>query len=95
MGSRNPDRVPVSYRRRKCETVGDMIQQGWDVHSRCMTCGTLFRVNLRIIARLKGPDFSIWNRKDRCRRLGCSGHVEFHGRAPDMSWHEVLNSPEH
>lgn len=94
MGTTDPDRVPITYRRRKCESVGDMIRQGWDIHSRCMTCGTLFRVNLRIIAKVKGPDFSLWNRKDRCRRLGCIGHVEFQGRAPDMSWHEVLNTPD-
>jgi hypothetical protein len=37
MGSRNPDRVPLAYRRRKCETVQQMIEQGWEVSSRCRT----------------------------------------------------------
>ena len=54
MGSRNPDRVPISYRRRRCESVGDMIGQGWDVHSKCQACQNLFRVNLKLIAKVKG-----------------------------------------
>jgi len=93
MGSRNPDRIPIAMRRRRCESVGDMIRLGWDVHSKCEACGLLFRVNLKLIARVKGADFSLWNRKERCKRLGCVGFVNFQGKAPDMSWHEVLSAP--
>jgi hypothetical protein len=93
MGSRNPDRVPIAYRRRRCESVGDMIRQGWDVHSKCQGCQHLFRVNLKMIARVKGADFSLWNRRERCKRLGCTGFMVFQGKTPDMSWHEPLDAP--
>lgn len=93
MGSRNPDRVPLSYRRRKCETVVDMIEQGWDVISTCRTCGLVMGVDLRTIAQVRGPAFSLWNRKSRCRRVGCGGVVEFQAKAPGMGYHERLDAP--
>jgi hypothetical protein len=93
MGSRNPDRVPLSYRRRKCETVEEMIGQGWDVLAKCATCDLLMRVDLRLIARVRGRKFSLWNQRSRCRRVGCNGVVSFQARAPGMGWHEPLDAP--
>ena len=93
MGSRNPDRVPLSYRRRKCETVADMMAQGWDVISNCRKCGLMMTVDLRMIARVRGARFSLWNRKTRCRRVGCGGVVEFQAKAPGMNWYENLDAP--
>lgn len=93
MGSRNPDRVPLSYRRRKCETVEEMIGQGWDVLAKCGTCELLMRVDLRLIARVRGRKFSLWNQRSRCRRVGCNGVVSFQARAPGMGWHEPLDAP--
>lgn len=93
MGSRNSDRIPIQMRRRKCETVADMAAQGWDVLSKCQACGLVMRVNLKMIAKVSGPATSLWNRKQRCRRVGCTGFIEFQGRAPDMHWHETLSAP--
>jgi hypothetical protein len=93
MGTRNPDRVPLAYRRRRCETVADMIDQGWDVISRCRRCELLMTVDLQMIARVRGPAFSLWCRKSRCRRIGCTGVVEFQAKAPGMAWHEALEAP--
>ena len=93
MGSRNPDRVPLSYRRRKCETVADMMGQGWDVLSLCERCQLQMVVDLPMIARVRGPGFSLWNRRSHCRRVGCGGVVRFKARAPGMSWHEELDAP--
>jgi len=92
MGHRNPDRVPISYRRAKCETVEQMQRDGWDVISKCMTCGLVMQVDLGLVARVRGPGVSLWNRKDHCRRLGCTGRVEFQARAPGMGWHEALTA---
>jgi hypothetical protein len=90
MGHRNPDRVPLSYRRSRCETVADMLRERWDVISRCRACGLTMGVNLKHIARLSGSNVSLWNRTERCRRLGCTGLVDFLAKAPGMRSHDLL-----
>lgn len=94
MARRNPARIPLSARRHFCQTVDDMRRHGWDVISRCATCGLVMRVDLAALATLRGPTFSLWNRKPRCRRLGCTGHASFQARAPDMAWHDELQAEE-
>jgi hypothetical protein len=93
LGGPNPDRIPLMHRRGGCETVGQMARQGWDVISRCQDCGLMLRVNLAVIAKVKGPGFSLWNRKARCRRIGCQGWTSFQARAPGMHYHEALDAP--
>jgi hypothetical protein len=83
----------MRVRRDKCESVEAMGREGWDVISRCQTCGLIMQVNLSLIIRVRGPGVSLWNRKERCRRLGCTGWVEFQGRAPGMAMHETLSAP--
>lgn len=83
----------MRIRRQKCETVEAMARDGWDVISRCETCGLIMRADLALIARISGPRTSLWNRKARCRRLGCTGWVKFQGRAPGMTMHEALTAP--
>ena len=92
MGSRNPDRVSIQVRRAKCETVEAMRREGWDVLAKCDLCGLLLRVDLALVIRVAGPRTSLWNRKARCRRVGCLGWVEFQARAPGMAWHEALRA---
>lgn len=84
----------MRIRRAKCETVEAMQRDGWDVISRCQQCGLIMRVNLALIIRVRGPEVSLWNRKERCRRLGCTGWVEFQARAPGMSIHDALSAPD-
>jgi len=93
MGHRNPDRVPLSFRRARCETVKQMIEQRWEVIARCRACGLELRADLRTIAILRGPGFSLWNRNTRCRRRGCRGVVEFCAKAPGMVIFEPLATP--
>lgn len=93
MGGPNPDRIPLARRRGFCESVTDMAANGWDVISNCDRCGLSMRVNLRTVARMKGAGFSLWNRKVRCRRIGCTGWTGFQARAPGMNWHEPLTAP--
>ncbi len=93
MGSRHPDRVPMSVRRYKCESVSDMLKAQWDVHASCDRCRNLFRVNLRAVAQARGPGFSLWNRRQKCKLLNCAGWLTFMGKAPDMSWHQPIDAP--
>jgi hypothetical protein len=93
MGHRNPDRVPIAYRRARCETVAQMRRDHWDVISKCEKCGLSMRVDLALIIQVRGRAVSLWNRKARCRRLGCGGWVEFQARAPGMAYHEALAAP--
>ncbi len=90
MGHRNPDRVPLAMRRARCESVADMIRERWEVISKCQACGLVMQVDLALIARVRGGETSPWNRRQRCRRLGCNGHVEFMAKAPGMTIHEPL-----
>lgn len=90
MGSRNPDRVALSVRRGRCETVEQMIAQRWDVIAKCRTCGLTTHVDLKVIAIVRGPAFSLWNRTSRCRRVGCLGVVDFQGKAPGMAYHQQV-----
>lgn len=92
MGGRNADRVPIQIRRSKCETVGAVHEAGWDVLSKCGSCGLIMRVDLLVVARVSGSQTSLWNRKARCRRVGCAGWVEFQARAPAMTSHEALRA---
>jgi hypothetical protein len=82
MGSRNPDRVPISVWRARVETVADMQRERWQVISQCGACRLKMDVNLSTIARLRGPETSLWDRKAPCRRIGCHGEVSFLARVP-------------
>jgi hypothetical protein len=94
MGHRNADRVSIIERRSKCETVTRMIAQRWDVITRCLRCGLIIQADLALISRVSGPDTSLWNRRPRCRKLGCGGRVQFQAKAPGMLWHEALETPD-
>jgi len=61
MGRRNPDRIPFSYRRRQADTVQQMREQGWDIIARCDHCRVMLRVDLRVVIRMRGREFSLWN----------------------------------
>jgi len=94
MSHRNADRVSISERRGRCETVGQMIAQSWDVITKCPACGLVIQADLVMIARHAGATTSLWNRRPHCRRLGCTGRVEFLAKAPGMAWHEALTTPD-
>ena len=96
MGKRNIDRISVRQWRelKHIETVADMLREGWDVVSRCGTCGLEMQAQLEIIALVSGPDTSLWNRKARCRRLLCQGNVRFYARPPGGQAHDELAAPD-
>ena len=90
MGHRNPDRVSIQQRYARGRTVADMAREHWEVISVCRTCGLMMLADLKLIAYVKGPNVSLWNRRARCRRLLCGGVVEFHAKAPGMPGHDRL-----
>ncbi|MFC3070489.1 hypothetical protein [Phenylobacterium soli] len=90
MGAPNPDRVSLRARYGQGRTVAEMARAGWEVISCCERCGLMMRVDLKLIAFVRGPNVSLWNRKARCRRLLCHGVVTFHAKAPGMPGHEPL-----
>jgi hypothetical protein len=90
VGAPNPDRVSIRARFAQGRTVDDMARSGWEVISRCEQCGLMMLVDLKLIAWVRGPNVSLWNRKARCRRLLCNGVVTFHAKVPGMSGHEPL-----
>jgi hypothetical protein len=90
MGRRNADRVPVSFWRPSVRTVADMQKHGWEVLTKCTTCGLMMALDLRLVAKLTGPKTVLWNRKQRCRRIGCQGFVEFQARPPGAATFEAL-----
>ena len=93
MGSQSPEDVPMSIRRRKVESVADMLREHWEVISVCRKCALTMAVDLRVIARLKGPATSLWNRHGRCRRIGCVGVVDFQAKVPGVPFHRELSAP--
>jgi hypothetical protein len=71
-----------------------MAKAGWDVLTKCAHCELAMRTDLALIARISGPNASLWNRRARCRRMLCPGFVEFYARAPGMSGHEPLRADD-
>ena len=72
-----------------------MIRHGWNVIAVCRICRVKTNVDLRVIAKVRGPEFSLWNRAARCRCVGCIGFVDFLARAPDgMTGHLPLTAPD-
>lgn len=92
MGSRNADRIPLSDRYTLAATVGDMITRRWEVISKCRVCGLMMVVDLAMVAREAGPKTSLWNRTQRCRRIGCNGRVDFQAKAPGMAHFDELRT---
>jgi hypothetical protein len=92
MGMRNLDRIPMAEWRRKIETVADMDAARWEVISQCGACRLMMVVNLITIARLSGAETSLWNRKERCRRIGCNGVVRFLAKVPGTRAHRPLEA---
>lgn len=92
MGSKNIDRITPIEWRSTADAVEEMIAKGWSVVSRCHVCGLIMPTNLKLIARVSGPGVSLWNRREKCRRLGCTGFVDFLGHPPGLHQHFPLRA---
>ncbi len=94
MGRRNADRIAISNFRRAVATVADMLRERWEVISKCNSCGLMMPVNLDVIAWRSGAKTVLWNRKARCKRIGCQGWVEFQARFPGVGFYQTLTSDD-
>ena len=92
MGHKNFDRWPAEAWRRSAETVEQMRARGWEVISYCRACHLTMRVDLALVERVSGPGVVLWNRQVKCRRIGCTGLVEFQGKPPELYQHLPLRS---
>ena len=55
------------------ESAGTMLRMNALVRSRCAKCGMLLRVDLDAIVARFGASYSLVDRLDRCRVVGCVG----------------------
>ena len=90
MGRKNTDRIPLTDRYGEGPTVADMARAGWEVLSKCQACGLMMVVDLKLVATVSGPATSLWNRKARCRRIGCAGWVQFQAKPPGLPFYSAL-----
>lgn len=73
------------------ETVRQMIERSATIHWRCdVGTGHYGKVDLHRIARAKGGDYSIVNKRPRCRIPGCPGQVIFDDASG--AWHRRLET---
>lgn len=56
-------------------TVGAMRAEGVRVRWSCQSCRQWGDVDLARVEEAKGDDFSLINRRPRCRQPGCAGRV--------------------
>ena len=93
MGSRNLDRIAMWQWRARCETVAAMQRERWRVVAWCEVCRSAFAVDLAKVARLKGPESSLWNRRQPCLRQDCVGQMRFEATIPGLYGRRVLDAP--
>lgn len=94
MGAKNLDRIPVSAWRVKYPTVAELARDRVDVISSCASCGLNMAVDLALVARVSGAATSLWNLKRPCRRIGCSGHVEFRAKFHGTHIYQALTADD-
>jgi hypothetical protein len=49
-------------------------------------------VDLALVARVSGSGTSLWNRKPRCRKLGCGGRASLKAKLPGKGYYEALRA---
>lgn len=93
MTTRGPDTFSASELHAACPTVGAMEKRNWDVISECLKCGLRLQVNLKVVIAIKGPGFSLFDRRTRCKKLGCGGTAIFAIKVPRGSFHQRIDNP--
>lgn len=94
MGGRNPDRIPIHEFRPAYETVERMAKAGWKLRTRCEQCRLELNLSWRVVILTLGPNYSLWNRKARCRKVMCSGKVVFLAQHHPRAHFDTLTAPE-
>lgn len=77
MGRRNLDRYSEDDWRDASRTVEQILMNRWPVIAECPVCELRIMADVRRIAEVKGPRYSLWGADAACRRVGCIGRVHF------------------
>ncbi len=76
-------------------SVGTMLRMNALVRTRCAKCGTLLRVELADVAARHGPGYSLLDKLERCRMVGCVGSTFYlTSRTYGRDWTTLLRDPE-
>ena len=77
------------------ESAGAMLRMNALVRTRCCRCETLLRVDLSDVVARHGPGFSLIDRLERCRVVGCDGSAFYlSSRTYGGEWTKLLRDPE-
>jgi hypothetical protein len=90
MGARHVDNIPIANAWPRTDRVAVMLKEDWKVISVCRSCGLKLHIDLRAVVATMGPDFSLWNARTKCRKVGCHGHAEFEAMPPRGSLYRRL-----
>lgn len=93
MGSRNLDRIPITERRRHGETVGQMRVNGWKIRTHCDACRVAVNIALDPIIAMRGPLYSLWDRRMKCPNAACNAKAWIAAKAPGMAVYQLLVTP--
>ncbi len=79
-------RIPLEWQ----SSVGHLIHAKARVNATCSACGLWRPVDLEELARRRGLNFSLWNKRSSCKTIGpdgarCPGHVFYHAAAGAIS----------
>jgi hypothetical protein len=65
----------MSLRTRR--TLGEMVDHGHTAYAYCSTCNTYRDIDLPALIEKVGREYSLWNRRSRCRTEGCAGWMHY------------------
>ena len=76
------------------DSAGTMLRMNTLVRSRCAKCGTLLRVELEDVVARHGAGYSLFDRLERCRMVGCVGATFYvASRTCGQKWAALLRDP--
>lgn len=76
------------------DSAGTMLRMHAQVRSRCSKCGTLLRVELEDVVARHGPGYSLVDKLERCRMVGCIGSTFYlASRTYGREWMTLLRDP--
>jgi hypothetical protein len=77
---------------RMSRTLGELVAYNMPALVTCTTCKAHRQIDLPALIEKVGPDYSLWNRRCRCRLTdGCMGWNRFFvgGGWPTKSWDDA------
>lgn len=76
------------------DSAGEMLRMNALVRTRCSKCGTLLRVELEDIVARRGTGWSLIDKLERCRMVGCIGSTVYVvSRTYGREWIILLRDP--